>query len=260
MILMPGCRSNRPENTSRAIATEVSKASRSTTTSRSATSARWVIRHAGIAGRVQPDRQVVRRHGREERRELGQVERPAGDVREDLHAARAEVPDGAVRLGNRGLGVASAPPPRSRGTAPGACAHSSAMASLATRASAVGRARRSPHRRVGKRDDLAVVAELVHLAEAGIEIEQFRDAAQPLADVLELRRDPCHLLEKAIGINVAVNVNQHACLPRLRLRVLEHDPERPAPHAIRGGYRFSEKIMLHEEPGADDESSRSGNL
>ena len=30
-----------------------------------------------------------------------------------------------------------------------------------------------------------------------------------------------------------------------RSEKLEHDPEKPAPDLIRGGYRFSEKIMLH---------------
>ena len=35
--------------------------------------------------------------------------------------------------------------------------------------------------RIGQRDDLPVIAELVHFLEARVEIEQFFDAAQPLA-------------------------------------------------------------------------------
>ena len=31
-----------------------------------------------------------------------------------------------------------------------------------------------------------------------------------------------------------------------RRAFLEHDPEKPAPDLIRGGYRFSEKIMLEQ--------------
>ena len=94
-----------------------------------------------------------------------------------------------------------------------ACAHSSAMASLATRASvSAGLALGDVlDRRIGQRDDLAVVAELVHLAEARVEIEQLCHAAQPLADVLELRRDLGHLLEKAVREDVAVDVDGGRC-------------------------------------------------
>src|SRR5215471_20945625 len=34
-------------------------------------------------------------------------------------------------------------------------------------------------------------------------------------------------------------------------------PKKPAPDLIRGGYRFSEKIMLHHRLERDDESKRS---
>ena len=62
-------------------------------------------------------------------------------------------------------------------------------------------------RRIGQRDDLAVVAELVHLAEALVEIEQLFDAAQPRPDIAELRREAVHLLEELVREDVAVDVD-----------------------------------------------------
>jgi hypothetical protein len=37
--------------------------------------------------------------------------------------------------------------------------------------------------------------------------------------------------------------------------VLQHDPEKPAPDLIRGGNRFSEKIMLNQEAKRDCDSA-----
>ncbi len=54
---------------------------------------------------MQPDRQIVRGHGGEERREARLVERMAGDVGEDLHALGAERLDGALRLGDGEIDV-----------------------------------------------------------------------------------------------------------------------------------------------------------
>jgi hypothetical protein len=49
-------------------------------------------------------------------------------------------------------------------------------------------------------------------------------------------------------------------VPADRLRGLEHDPEKAAPDLIRGGSRFSEKIMLEqntrEELRFEEKSSR----
>ena len=45
-----------------------------------------------------------------------------------------------------------------------------------------------------------------------VEVEQLGDAAQSLADILELGRDLRHFLEKAIGIDVAIDIDQHARL------------------------------------------------
>jgi hypothetical protein len=34
----------------------------------------------------------------------------------------------------------------------------------------------------------------------------------------------------------------------------QHDPQKPAPHLMRGGYRFSEKIMLKQDQSGMTES------
>ena len=62
-------------------------------------------------------------------------------------------------------------------------------------------------RRIRQRDDLAIVAELVHLAEALVEIEQLFDAAQPRPDIAEPRRNAVHLLEERVREDVAVDVD-----------------------------------------------------
>ena len=62
----------------------------------------------------------------------------------------------------------------------------------------------------------AVVAELVHLAEALVEIEQLLDAAQPRPDIAEPRRDAVHLLEERVREDVAVDVDD---------RVAGHDSD-----------------------------------
>ena len=53
---------------------------------------------------MQPDRQVVRGHRREERPKAWLVERMPGDVGDDLHAARAHL-DGAIRFADREIDV-----------------------------------------------------------------------------------------------------------------------------------------------------------
>ena len=62
-------------------------------------------------------------------------------------------------------------------------------------------------RRVRQRDDLAIIAELVHLAEALIEVEQLFDAAQPRRDISQARRNATHLLGKLLRHDVAVDVD-----------------------------------------------------
>jgi hypothetical protein len=62
-------------------------------------------------------------------------------------------------------------------------------------------------RRVGQRDDFAIVAELIHLAEALVEIEQLLDAAQTRSDVAEPRRNAVHLLEELVREDVAIQID-----------------------------------------------------
>ena len=158
---------------------------------------------------MQPDRQVELRHGREDRLEGRIVERLAGDIGEDLDAAGAELVDRAPRLLHRALDVG-----HRHGRDEGREALGMARAQL--RHGVVADARQVEaglaggeilDRRVGQRDDLAVVAELVHLAKALVEIEQLLDAAQPRPDIAEPRRNAVHLLEELVREDVTVDVD-----------------------------------------------------
>src|SRR5581483_2970963 len=61
--------------------------------------------------------------------------------------------------------------------------------------------------RIRQGDDLAIIAELVHLLEARIKIEQLGHAAQAFPDVFELWCDLRHLTEKSVRIDVAIDVD-----------------------------------------------------
>jgi len=54
---------------------------------------------------------------------------------------------------------------------------------------------------------LAVIAELVHLAKALVEIKQLFDPTQARPDIAEARRDAVHLLEECIREDVTVDVD-----------------------------------------------------
>src|SRR5262249_14827637 len=62
-------------------------------------------------------------------------------------------------------------------------------------------------RGVRQGDDLAVVAELVHFFEAGIHVKQLGHAAQALSDVFEVWGGLVHLPEKAVRIDVTIDVD-----------------------------------------------------
>ena len=120
MTTRSGCRSKRPEKTSRPIAT--------LRLVRPAEGPPQVVLRARLAGvvgdrgrprRMHPDRQTVLGHAREDRLVLGQIERPTVDVGEDLHARRAELSDarGRSRAGPR-RDCSSAATRRSRGSDP----------------------------------------------------------------------------------------------------------------------------------------------
>src|SRR5262245_46624783 len=172
-----------------------------------------IIRHARRARGMQPDRQVELRHGCEDRLEGFFVERPAGHAGEDLDAAGAELVDRAPRLLYRAVRVRH----RERGDEG---REAVGMARGELRHGVVADAREVEpdlavgkvfDRRIRQRDDLAVIAELIHLAEALVEIEQLFDAAQPRGDVTEPRRDAVHLLEELIGKDVTVDIDN--CVP-----------------------------------------------
>src|SRR5581483_6220288 len=92
-------------------------------------------------------------------------------------------------------------------------------------------------RRVGQRDDLAIVAEAIHLAEAFVEIEQLRHAAQARTDIAEPRCDAIHLLEERIREDVAVDIDDgvagHAECPCAGFSVL---PSHRSQALAGGGY------------------------
>jgi len=54
---------------------------------------------------VHPDREVMLRHAAEHRAEFLPAQWLAGDIGEDLHAARAEVFDRAINLGQRRVNI-----------------------------------------------------------------------------------------------------------------------------------------------------------
>src|SRR6516164_3154351 len=175
-----------------------------------------IIRHARRARRVQPDRQIELRHGRENRLENFFVERPARHAGEDLDAAGAELADRAPRLRDRAVHVRH----RERGDegrqalgmARGELGHGVVADAREVEPDLAGG--EILDRRIRQRDDLAVIAELVHLAEALVEIEQLFDAAQPRGDVAEPRRDAVHLLEELVGKDVTVDIDDRVAWHR----------------------------------------------
>src|SRR5262245_48480675 len=187
-----------------------------------------IIRHARRARRVQPDRQIELRHGRENRLEGFFVERPAGHAGEDLDAAGTEVVHRAARLCDRAVNVRH----RERrdegreavGMARGELGHG--VVADAREVEPDLAVSKVLYRRVRQRDDLPVIAELVHLAEALVEIEQLFDAPQPRGDVAEPRRDAIHLLEELIGKDVTVDINDGLVRHRGSLFLRPHPEER----------------------------------
>ena len=158
---------------------------------------------------MQPDREIELRHGREDRLESGVVERPAGDVGENLNPARAELLDRTLRLLHRTLDVG-----HRHGRDESRKARAMALAQPGHGVIADARQVQSDlsggkvlDRRVRQRNDLAVIAELVHLAKPLIEVEELLHPAQPRPDIAQPRRNAVHLLEKFVGKDVAVDID-----------------------------------------------------
>ena len=170
---------------------------------------RRVIRHAGGARRMQPDRKVELRHGGEDRLEGRIVERPACHAGENLHTAGAEFLHRAPRLFDRTLNVRHRQRGDERRKALGMTrtqfGHGVIADPRQVQADIAGR--KVFDRRVRQRDDFAIIAELVHLAEALIEIEQLFDAPQPRRDIAQPRRNAAHLLGELLRHDVAIDVD-----------------------------------------------------
>ena len=161
---------------------------------------------------MQPNRQIELRHRGEDRLELGIVERFAGDVGVDQHATGAEILDGTTRLSHGAFDIGQAKRCGEARETLGMFAAQFAHCVIrnAGELYTLGWTGNVLDCRIWQRDNLPVLAELVHFLEARVEIEQFSDAAQPLADILELGRDPGHFLEKALREDVAVDIDDRA--------------------------------------------------
>src|SRR5262249_30250020 len=81
-------------------------------------------------------------------------------------------------------------------------------------------------RGIWERDDLAIVAERIHLAEALVEIEPLLHAAQARRDVAEPRRDAVHLLEEFFRSDVAIDVDDGLVRHCSSLSLRPHPEER----------------------------------
>jgi len=133
------------------------------------------------------------------------------DVGENLHAARAERLDRAFGFLDRSIHIVERhdcdKSRESIGMLPAKLRHR--IVSDLRKLSRNLALRDVLYRRIGKRDDLPVVAELIHLLEPQIEIEQLFHRAQPLAHVAELGRAALKLLEKPVRKDMRVDVDDH---------------------------------------------------
>ena len=138
-----------------------------------------------VAARVDLEQAAGRGHRGVERVEPRVVHGLAADVRVDLRAERAELAPRVLVLGHRGLGIvhrhAGAEPGEAVRVGPDELGHGL----VADPGHLLGDLRGAEvlHRRRADVDDLAVVAELVHLREADIHVDQARDVRHPLAQV-----------------------------------------------------------------------------
>ena len=129
---------------------------------------------------MHPDRQVVRRHALEYRAEFGSRERLAGDIGEDLDAARAKAGHGTIDLGKRGVDIVHGKR-RNEGGEPigmpaaefGECV----VREPRELGRLVGRSNEL-ERRIGKRQHLLQAVELVEQGEPRIDVPQCLQAGK----------------------------------------------------------------------------------
>jgi hypothetical protein len=172
-----------------------------------------VIAHVGRARRMHPDRQIMARHGGEDRLKLGQIKRLASDVGENLDAARAKLRHRAVDFDKRAVNVQHRD---------GCCERREAIWMLRAQfrhaiVADAGEARgilRPAHifeRWVGQRDHLTIVRPRpVHETEAHIEIMDRLHRVHARADVAQLRRGLRQFGEETLRHDVGVNIDHGA--------------------------------------------------
>ena len=159
---------------------------------------------------MHPDRQVVRGHAGEDRPELGRAQRLAGDVGEDLDAARAEAFHRAVDLGERGLDVVHRQRRDERREAVGVPA-----AKLGQRVVGEPRelrrlvgGRDQLERRIGEREHLLQPVELVEQGEPRIDVPQ-RLEPRERGDGDMTRNDLGQAVEIRLGHEMIEDVDDH---------------------------------------------------
>ena len=172
---------------------------------------RGIVRGFRRARGMQPDRQVIAGHGGEERGVAGIVERPPCDMGENLDADGAQLLDRAPELGHGGVHIAQGQSGDESRKAVLVATHQLGHAVIGDARQRRGLIRRREilDRRIGQRHDLPVVAELVHAAEAAIEIVQLADRHQPLNEA-EARAARLERGGQGRGQDVRIDVDDHA--------------------------------------------------
>jgi hypothetical protein len=162
---------------------------------------------------MQPDRQIVGGHRFEERQKLRRDDRLAQHVREHLKAARAEIVDRPVELAGRGVRIVERQRRHESGKPVGMTPHELGHPVVGGPRQVRGVRSGGEHldRRRRQRQNLLVVLEAVHHAEADVQIREHRDVAHPLADVFVRRRHLHELREVTGRVDVVEDVDfQHA--------------------------------------------------
>ena len=158
-----------------------------------------VVGELRAAHRMDPDRQIVRDHAGEDRTILGIAQRRAGHVGEDLDSLGAKLADGAVDLRERGLDVVHRQRCDERRETVRVAAAELGQ-SVIGHARQIRRLRRTAQifeRRIGEREHLLQVAELIEEFEPRIDIPKRAQARKgrrggvrrsELLQALEVRR------------------------------------------------------------------------
>ena len=136
---------------------------------------------------MHPDGEPAIRHAGEDRLVLRLVEGPAVDVGEDLHAGGAEMVDGALQLGQRGVGIVHGQRGDEGGETVGVALHDGRHLVVGDPRQVGARGGRGDHLDgwVGKGEDLDVALPAIHHREAQVEVHEHGDPRHAL-----LQREP----------------------------------------------------------------------